>query len=207
MLDKIKEKFSKVSYILWLKLGCCLSIYIIIASLIPCLQFDAIFLSDETVRRLNDILQSLSVSYLMGVFVYYLTGPLRYKKERKKRIWELYDIYVSLQKVSDELVETMADRQDLITIDIFRDRFRKENFDKFQRRSNSILEKLGLYRNILTEKEIEIIANVRKVTSIEEFNEYMETEEIEMNHQTLTTLFRNITKLYNNICMEVRTRK
>lgn len=101
----------------------------------------------------------------------------------------------------------MADRQDLITIDIFRDRFRKENFDKFQRRSNSILEKLGLYRNILTEKEIEIIANVRKVTSIEEFNEYMETEEIEMNHQTLTTLFRNITKLYNNICMEVRTRK
>lgn len=83
-----------------------ISVYVLLAKVFEHLKIPYSFLSEKSTSELNEVLYSLAVSYLMGVFVYFVTVILFNMRERKNRKWEIYDLFQSFkQHINDYLDE------------------------------------------------------------------------------------------------------
>ena len=202
LLNKSKEFESSYKY--WMYLGCGISIYAITAWLFPFAKFNFYIFPEETIDDFNSLSKDLAVSYLMGVFVYLLTGPLRSKIKRKRKKWELYDLILRLSNINDKLLSSIGvERVELLTKENYQKNYNKEIQKELDDELTPLLHQLSCWENILTEKECDMIANIYISKSIEICDENTDDTTADTNFRRLEDLCTNITELYNNIVEEV----
>ena len=74
-----------------------ISLYVLLSNFIPSIGIPFSILDDNT-KAFNETLSALAASYLMGLFVYYLTVYRKNKKHRKKRKWELDYLLIEINR-------------------------------------------------------------------------------------------------------------
>lgn len=182
-----------------ISVNCCLCvgvavcIYILTARIFPCMQIQFSFLDIEGTNCFNSIMESLAVSYLSGVFVYYLTVILKNKINRNRQKWELYDTLKDHHKLEDITDE----RWDLFNEDSYK-KLTSEQVSKLINEYDHILKVLHRYDNILTEDELDCLHDISQNLNFEAYCSNMRPIEIEKNVGQIKAINRCIIKLQNS---------
>ena len=158
------KRFKMIISSLW-NWGIIVSIYVILAYILPCIRIPYCFVSEEIIMSFNDVSVSAAVSYLMGMLVYYLTVYRKNKRERKKRKWELDDLLKALN-LAFELIETEIGRLAIANGAYLKNNCDDTTYNQFNTEFTSLLDKASLYKDIMTEEENDIIAEVRRLNGI-----------------------------------------
>lgn len=110
--------------------GGLISFYVIVSNVFPETQVPYSVWDEATTERFNSIITSLSVSYITGLLVYYLTVIYKNKKERIKRRWELDTLVTEFTRAL-ELLENEIGRIDNTSAETLRN-CDEQNFNKFK---------------------------------------------------------------------------
>lgn len=182
-----------------ISVNCCLCvgvavcIYILTARIFPCMQIQFSILDIEGTNCFNSIMESLAVSYLSGVFVYYLTVILTNKRNRRRQKWELYDTLKDQHKFE----YITGDRWDLFNEDSYK-KLTSEQVSKLINEYDHILKVLHRYDNVLIEEELDCLHDISQNLDFEVYNPYMQPIEIEKNVCQIQAINRCIVKLQNS---------
>lgn len=182
------KKISYVNY--WLLVGVVISIYILVAKLFPILQIPFSFLDIEGTTCFNSIMESLAISYLSGVFIYYLTVILKNRIRRRRQKWELYDVLKDHHKVEDITGEKWT---------LFGEKRYKEltpeQVSGLIEEYDRIIKVLHRYDNVLTEEELDCLHDISQNLDFEVYNHEMLPIEIEKNVGQIKAINQCIAKL------------
>lgn len=182
------KKFISVNCLLWV--GVVVSMCILMTRIFPILQIPFSILDIEGTKCFNSIMESLAVSYLSGVFVYYLTVILTYRRNRRRKKWDLNAVfkdYQSLEKLTGE-------RWELFNEDCYKELKEKE-ITKLFNGYEYILKNLHYYDNVLTEEELDWLHDISRNLDFEVYNPYMQPVEIEKNIGQIKEINNCIVKL------------
>ncbi len=199
-------KFKNFSYKKYMWLGCCVSVYILAAYIFPCFRFKVYILPEETIEAFNSLTKDLSVGYLTGVLVYFLTESLLNKINRKKRIWEIYDKILLIENAKNKMLEDIGvNREEFLKLEDYINVYGKDVFNNFEKVLARLLKDLAPYDNLLTEKERNLITSIYRNKAIEGPWEEMDDIYCETNFRKLKQVCADITTLSNNIIKEVNS--
>ena len=190
---------------------CIVSIYILLSSVFDCLRFPFSILSYDETKKMDTLLVNLASSYLTGYLVYYLTIIIKNKIERRKRKWELYDFFKTLEEANHFLEEEKGTRMDKNFTndwyDWFINRYNARIHEKYLHIINQALEKEYLYREILTESENDQLQIIKNNINFTFPDKFMKEEEIQLHFSCLKIISECIIKLNNRIRKKIQKRK
>lgn len=144
--------------------GGLISFYVIVSNVFPETQVPYSVWDEATTERFNSIITSLSVSYITGLLVYYLTVIYKNKKERIKRRWELDTLVTEFTRAL-ELLENEIGRIDNTSAETLRN-CDEQNFNKFKGNLTKTLDSVHFCKDIMSEEEYERIADIQRAQSL-----------------------------------------
>lgn len=155
----MKKYFNKINILLVLAIVC---IYILLANIFQNIRIPFRFLDIESTKAFNNCMNGLAISYLCGCFIYYLTIILKNKKERKRIFWEIHDLLEKYKQIPEIFEKEEYLRINCIPNDeIFS--IYKKNEQIINEQLSSLLEKSFLYKDLLLEKEIFQLCEIRRL--------------------------------------------
>lgn len=135
-----------------------ISLYILMTELFPIIRTPYSLLSEEQTRTFNSIMNSLAIGYITGYVIYLMTVTLKYKYERHRRFWEIHDLFAKFEEIEEyypQRIEQIPDDKILKTI--------KENGESITENLSSLLDRAFLYSNILSDKEVYLLCEIRRL--------------------------------------------
>jgi hypothetical protein len=178
-------------------------IYILVTAIFPNLRIPFSILNEVNTDLFNHLVEALAVGYLSSVFIFYFTNTKRHQKERKRRIFEIYDLFNDMRDTVCFLEVEFGVRIDLWDCEYYAkytDAMRKQFCEKL----SICLENTTKYRNILTKQERNYINEIRKMyMSIEVYNGLMNSKEKTAHFNALKKVCELIDELMNNIKKEL----
>lgn len=190
-------KYSKTSKILRLILIVC--IYILFSKIFPILKIPYSFLEPDTNELFNNIIEELSIGYLSGYFIYFMTVEYKYMLERKKRKYELYDLSQEFAKAFED-VENATGRIEVMEIDTYKNICTSELIGQLHIELTSLLNKAYLYKDILLQNEIDYLGSIRRlVGGLEGYNEFANEKEVKARLITLQDARKTVTLLEKSL--------
>lgn len=170
------------------------SIYILGATFCSGIRIPFSIYDTEEADAFNMVMCSLAASYIGGLIIYALTVVLKNCNERKRRKWELDDLLNEFDKCFD-LIEEKIDRIDMANCEMLKE-CKDNTYNDFLREFKTILEKASLYKDIMTEEENDIIAEVRRLLGgLINPPSMMDCDEANRCVQSLKDMRTNIDKL------------
>ena len=177
-----------------------LSLYIIVAYIFDIFKIPYSLFNEIETTRFNVILSSIAGSYLMGVFIYSLTVVYKNKIERGKRKWEINDLFRELEKQNDILDEKIgSDFGKTASMEWFKQDYNNEMNENLIHSISSTIEKINLYRDLLTEKEIDQLNSICTNLCIENITETSTPDDVKINFERLKQIYNSIKILNNSI--------
>lgn len=178
------------------------SLYILVSAVFPIIRIPFSILDSECTRNLNLVFENLAVGYLSGLFVYYLTVIQKNREERKRRIFEIYDVFTHLRDVVCDL-----ENDGVIGAYSSYENFTNEVRQRFRNDLSERLKACLLYKDILREEELVKIYEIRKkYPIIEEYVNCMQPQEKTMQLNTIKEVCQLIDDLLNPIIIELQKR-
>ena len=135
-----------------------MALYILTAELFPNIRIPYSLLGEEQTRTFNTIMNSLAIGYITGYVIYLMTVTLKYKYERHRRFWEIHDLFAKFEEIEEyypQRIEQIPDDKILKTI--------KENGESITENLSSLLDRAFLYSNILSDKEVYLLCEIRRL--------------------------------------------
>ena len=157
-------------------MGTIISAYILSAMVFPEMRIHFSLLSADATDAFNRIIEALAISYLMGVFVYYLTVVLKNKNDRSRRKWELYDIV----KESNYLENATGEEWPLFDEKSYKELTPGE-VSRISKQYFGFVQRLHLYDAILTEDELDNHSIISTNVDFEPFDMCMDAKQITFN--------------------------
>lgn len=184
-------------------IGTIISAYILFAMVFPEMQIQFSLLSAEATQAFNRIIEALAISYLMGVFVYYLTVILKNKNDRSRRKWELNAIV----KESNYLENIQGrDKWPLFNKESYKE-LTPDEVSKLNKQYYEFVQRLHLYDAILTEDELDNLSIISTNIDFEPYNEFMDSEQITFNVEKIKAICKAVEKIKNSIIKEIQATK
>ena len=180
--------------------GSFISVYILSAMVFSEIQIPFSLLSANAMHEFNRIIEELAISYLMGVFVYYLTVILKNKNDRRRRKWELYDIL----KDSNCLENTTGEKWTIFDEESYKE-LTPEKVSELNKHYYEFVQKLHLYDVILTEEELDNISVISTNLAFEPYHEQMESKLISFNTKKIKAICKAVEKIQHSIINEIQT--
>lgn len=182
-----------------------LCFYILSAQVFDCMKIPFSLFTDTETSNLNNVLCSLAGSYLMGVFIYTLTVILKNKIERRKRIWEIYDLFKKLEENTIYLDDKVgSDFAKNSSMEWFEQVYNQELNEYLIKNISSTLEKVNLYRYMLSDTEINLLHTIQTNLCIDAFSSINTDNENKSNFKRLKQIYNSITLLNNGIIKEIK---
>ncbi|MBR3467728.1 MAG: hypothetical protein IKO89_08540 [Bacteroidales bacterium] len=179
-----------------------ISLYILVSAVFPIIRIPFSILDNECTRNLNLVFENLAVGYLSGLFVYYLTVIQKNREERKRRIFEIRDVFTNLRDVVCDL-ETEQVIGPFANYEYFTD----DVYYMFREKLSKRLNDCFLYKDILNRKELLKIYKIRdKYPIIEAYSNCMQQQERTMQLNTIKEVCQLIDELLNPILIELKKR-
>ena len=180
-----------------------LCIYIVVSAVFPFIRIPFSILNENSTEAFNKMTEALSVGYLSSIILYYLSIVRRYKKERKCRIFEIYDLFNDLYDAVVYIEKEFGKGIKLFSCEDYC-KYSNSTHEQFCKILSSNLGKAILYKDILTEQEQYTIFEIRKkYTGIEAYNTYMGQLEKSTNYNTLIRVCELINELRTYINLEL----
>ena len=179
-----------------------ISLYILVSSVFPIIRIPFSILDNECTRNLNLVVENLAVGYLSGLFVYYLTVIQKNQEERKRRIFEIYNVFTQLRDVVCDL-----ENDSVIGAPSSYKNFTNEVRQRFRNDLSERLNDCLLYKDILREEELVKIYEIMKMYPIiEAYSNCMQQPEMTRQLNTIKEVCQLIDDLLNPIIIELKKR-
>lgn len=170
------------------------------SSVFVCVRLPFSFLNEGETERMNNLLISLSSSFITGAFVYYLTVIFKNKNERKNRKWELHDLLKQLEVVNEYVEQDTGLKIDKgLTFEWFKQNYNILIHGLFMQVINDVLEESNSYRYMLTDYENTQLDTIRRNICIFPPDKNMDNDEIKNNFERLKQVCQSIYELNNSI--------
>lgn len=182
--------------------GSIICVYILSAMIFPEIQIPFSFLSANATQVFNRIIEALAISYLMGVFVYWLTVILKNINDRRRQKWELYDIL----KESNYLEKATGEKWTYFNEERYKE-LTSEKVDELYQQYSKVVNRLHLYDAILTEEELDYLSQISTNIDFESYNKFMDPKQIAFNIKKIKAICEAIEKIQRSIIKEIPTTK
>lgn len=198
----MKKYFTTHNVLFWL---CLICVYIHISRVFICIRIPFSFFSNTATNNLNNLLVDFATSYLVAYLVYYLTVVLKFKNERRKRIWELYDFFNNLEDVNKYIEKETGLRLDEgLTLVWFKDCYDEKIHKTIMKIITEAIAKKDVYKDVLTLQEYDLLCEIKRRLCFATPNALMQEKEIELNYKNLCLILYGIRKMYNDINKSIK---
>lgn len=186
-----------------LKLVCIFCFYVLISYVFPIIRIPFSLLDIDATKNFNELAVDLSVGYLSGIFIYYLTIIKAHKDERKHRLKEIYDLFTDMSDAVFYLEKEFgkdADALDIVDYENYTD----EIHNNFIKILDKYLDRTFSYKEIFNQEEKDAISEImRMYKGIEPYNKYMDYKEKNARYKTLKEVCQIIIERRNFITLEI----
>lgn len=172
-------------------------IYILFSNFFEFLKLPCCFLEASKVDTFNEVIESLSVGFLTGVFVYYLTVILKNRLERKKRKWELYCFFQELNDIMVFLETNIGEKYETsLSPSWFENNYDSSIDNEIHSKVKKTFEKFDTLKHLLREEECDALYDINtNLIDLRSYEDIMTDMEVDLNCQRLRQICQSVSKL------------